>query len=60
MQNAYRTGATLQAIPTEMKLEIASHLDPDVPNDVRWSQMAQHEAQSCRAAIRTLSLVSRS
>lgn len=60
MQSAYRIGATLETIPTELKLEIASHLDPDVPNDLRWSKAAQHDAQSHRAAIRSFSLVSRS
>ncbi|TKA51036.1 hypothetical protein B0A53_05831 [Rhodotorula sp. CCFEE 5036] len=60
MQNAYRTGPTLETIPTELKLEIASHLDPDVPLDSRWSEMAQHEAQSRRPVLRSLSLVSRS
>ncbi|KWU43005.1 hypothetical protein RHOSPDRAFT_35391 [Rhodotorula sp. JG-1b] len=60
MQSAYRIGATLQKIPTELKLEIASHLNPDVPPDLRWSKAAQYEAQSHRAAVRSFSLVSRS
>ena len=60
MQSAYRIGATLETIPTELKLEIASHLDPDVPPDLRWSKAAQHKAQSHRAAVRSFSLVSRS
>lgn len=39
MQSAYRIGATLETIPTELKLMIASHLDPDVPLNLRWSEM---------------------
>lgn len=46
MQSAYRIGATLETIPTELKLEIASHLDPGIPNDLRWSKAAQHDAES--------------
>ncbi|KWU43007.1 hypothetical protein RHOSPDRAFT_35393 [Rhodotorula sp. JG-1b] len=60
MPSAHRTAPTLETIPTEMKLMVASHLDPDVPLDLRWSQMAQHDAESRRASLRSLSLVSRS
>lgn len=60
MQNAYRIGATFETIPTELKLMIAAHLDPDVPNDLRWSEMAHGEARVRRPAVRSLSLVSRS
>lgn len=60
MQNAYRSGPTLETIPTELKLMIAAHLDPDVPHDLRWSQLAQHDAQIRRPTLASLSLVSRS
>ena len=60
MQGDEQIGATLETIPPELKLEIAAHLDPDVPLNLRWSEMAQREAQSHRATLASLSLVSRS
>lgn len=60
MPGVDRIGATLETIPTELKLMIADHFDPDVPLDLRWSQMEQHEAQSRRPTLASLSLVSRS
>lgn len=60
MQDDDRTVPTLETIPAELKLVIADYFDPDVPLDLRWSGLAQQEAQSRRAAIRALSLVSRS
>lgn len=60
MQDADRAVPTFENIPAELNLTIAAHLDPDVPLDLRWSEMAQHEAQSRRPALRSLSLVSRS
>lgn len=60
MQEAYRIGATLETIPTELRLMIAAHLDPDVPLDLRWSGLAQQEAQRRRATLASLPLVSRS
>lgn len=60
MQDDNRTVPTLENIPAELKLAIADYFDPDVPLDLRWSGLAQHDAQSRRAAIRSLSLVSRS
>ena len=60
MQGDDRVGATLETIPTELKLMITDHLDPDVPVHLRWSHMAQREAQSRRATLASLSLVSRS
>ncbi|TKA51959.1 hypothetical protein B0A53_05043 [Rhodotorula sp. CCFEE 5036] len=51
MQNAYRPGPTLETIPTELKLEIASHLEPDVPLAVRWSEVAQREAQNTESLL---------
>lgn len=60
MHDADRTVPTLETIPAELKLAIADHLDPDVPLDLRWSGVAQHDAQTRRSAIRALSLVSRS
>jgi hypothetical protein len=59
MQDDDRTVPTLETIPAELKLVIADYFDPDVPLDLRWSQVAQYESQSRRAAVRSLSLVSR-
>lgn len=60
MQNIHRIGATLETLPAELKLTVAAHFDPDVPHDLRWSQLAQHDAQIRRATLASLSLVSRS
>ncbi|GAA5990873.1 hypothetical protein JCM10908_000059 [Rhodotorula pacifica] len=51
---------TLDTLPTELKLKIAAYLDPFVPLDSRWSQMALNDAESYRGAVQALSLVSRS
>lgn len=60
MEGDERIVPTLENIPAELTLMIADHFDPNVSLDLRWSQTAQHEAQSRRAGIRSLSLVSRS
>ena len=60
MQRVERIGATLETIPTELKLMIADHFNPNIPHDLRWSQMARYDAQSRRATLASLSLISRS
>ena len=60
MQSAHRIVATLETIPTDLKLMIADHFGPDVPLDLRWSRVAQREARTRRGTLASLSLISRS
>ncbi|GAA5990871.1 hypothetical protein JCM10908_000058 [Rhodotorula pacifica] len=55
-----RPKPSLESIPTELKLKIASHLDPRLPNHLNWSYVARTEYEGRRSAVIALSQVSRS